>query len=189
AGSGTEVCPMSYGTNQGPFVCPVLSDPGVMLCAMPVTVRIDGLGELLDQQFSVASRGQLLSLGMKDTAMQWRVRPGGPWQALLPGVYLGLTGAPNLPQKQMAALLYAGAGSLITGPAALMHHGLRSPGMLETVDVLVPAGRRRRGRWRIPRGYWLMSGMSGRWWQMRYSATGAQWLSWLRSLARRRYGD
>jgi len=134
---------MSYGTNQGPFGCPVLSDPGVMLCAMPVTVRIDGLGELLDQQFSVASRGQLLSLGMKDTAMQWRVRPGGPWQALLPGVYLGLTGAPNLPQKEMAALLYAGPGSLITGPVALMHHGLRSPVVLETVDLLVPAGRQR----------------------------------------------
>jgi very-short-patch-repair endonuclease len=114
-----------------------------MLCAMPVTVRIDGLGELLDQQLSVVSRGQLLGLGMKDTAMQWRVRAGGPWQALLPGVYLGLTGAPNLLQKEMAALLYAGPGSLITGPAALMHHGLRSPVVLETVDVLVPMGRRR----------------------------------------------
>ena len=114
-----------------------------MLCSMPVTVRIDGLGELLDQQFSVVSRAQLLGLGMKDTAMQWRVRPGGPWQALLPGVYLGLTGAPNLPQKEMAALLYAGPDGVITGPAALMHHGLRGPGMLETVDVLVPAGRQR----------------------------------------------
>jgi hypothetical protein len=31
-----------------------------MLCAMPVTARIDGLGELLDRQFSVASRGQLM---------------------------------------------------------------------------------------------------------------------------------
>jgi len=79
-----------------------------MLCAMPVTVRIDGLGELLDRQFSVASRGQLLELGMKDTAMRWRTRAGGPWQTLLPGVYLGLTGAPNLLQKEMAALLYAG---------------------------------------------------------------------------------
>jgi hypothetical protein len=74
-----------------------------MLCAMPVTVRIDGLGELLDQQFSVVSRGQLLDLGMKDNVMQWRVRAGGPWQALLPGVYLGLTGAPNLLQQEMAA--------------------------------------------------------------------------------------
>src|ERR1700751_6014440 len=93
---------------------PVLSELGVMLCTMPVTARVDGLGELLDQQFSVASRGQLLALGMKDTAMQWRVRAGGPWQALLPGVYFGLTGAPNLLQQEMAALLYAGPGSLVT---------------------------------------------------------------------------
>lgn len=120
-----------------------MSDLNVILCAMPVTVRIDGLGELLDQQFSVVSRGQLLGLGMKDNAMQWRVRAGGPWQALLPGVYLSLSGAPNVPQKEMAALLYAGPGSLITGPVALTHHGLRSPGLLEMVDVLVPAGRQR----------------------------------------------
>jgi hypothetical protein len=114
-----------------------------MLCAMPVTVRIDGLGELLDQQLSVASREQLLALGMKDTAMQYRVRAGGPWQVLLPGVYLGLTGAPNLLQKEMAALLYAGPGSLITGRVALMHYGLRSREVLDTVDVLVPHERRR----------------------------------------------
>jgi len=133
----------TYRTNQGPFGCPVLSDLGVMLCAMPVTARINGLGELLDQQLSVASRGQLLGLGMKDNAMQYRVRAGGPWQALLPGVYLSLTGAPNLLQKEMAALLYAGPDSLVTGPVALMHHGLPSRGMLEIVDVLVPADRRR----------------------------------------------
>jgi hypothetical protein len=114
-----------------------------MLCAMSVTVRVDGLGELLDQQLCVVSRGQLLDLGMKDTAMQWRVRAGGPWQALLPGVYLGQTGAPSMLQKEMAALLYAGPGSFITGPAALMHHGLRHPVALEIVDVLVPGGRQR----------------------------------------------
>ena len=114
-----------------------------MLRVMPVTIRIDSLGELLGQQFSAVSRGQLQRLGMKDNAIQWRVRAGGPWQTLLPGVYLGLTGAPNLLQKEMAALLYAGTGSLITGPMALMHHGLRSPVLLETVDVLVPSGRQR----------------------------------------------
>jgi hypothetical protein len=114
-----------------------------MLCVMPVTVRIDGLDQLLNQQLCVVSRGQLLDLGMKDTAMQWRVRGAGPWQVLLPGVYLGLTGAPSLLQKGMAAQLYAGPGSLITGPAALMHHGLRHPVELEMVDVLVPGGRQR----------------------------------------------
>ena len=50
----------AYCTNHGPFGCPVLSEPNVMLCAMPVTVRIGGLGQLLDQQLCVVSRGQLL---------------------------------------------------------------------------------------------------------------------------------
>ena len=59
-----------------------------MLCVMPVTVRLDGLADLLAQQFSVVSRGQLLDLGIKDNAMQWRLRAAGPWQVLLPGVYL-----------------------------------------------------------------------------------------------------
>lgn len=115
-----------------------------MLCVMPVTLRISGLDELLDQQFSVISRSQLLGLGMSDHAMQYRVRRGGPWQTLLPGVYLGVSGAPNLPQKEMAAMLYGGPGSLITGPVALLHAGLRCASDLETVDVLVPAGRQRR---------------------------------------------
>lgn len=114
-----------------------------MLWAMPRTAQQDGVGELLDQQFSVVSRGQLLSLGLTDRAMQYRVRAGGPWQVLLPGVYLGVSGAPNLPQKEMAALLYAGSRSLITGPVALLHYGIRGAPDLDTIDVLVPAGRQR----------------------------------------------
>ena len=97
-----------------------------MLWAMPRTARLDGLDELLDKQLSVVSRGQLLALGMTDNAMQYRIRAGGPWQVLLPGVYLTLSGTPSLRQKEMAALLYAGPGSLITGPVALLHHSIRS---------------------------------------------------------------
>jgi hypothetical protein len=44
----------------------------------------------------------------------------------------------------MAALLYAGPGSLITGPVALMHYAIRSTPNLDTIDVLVPARRQRR---------------------------------------------
>jgi hypothetical protein len=120
-----------------------MSDLGVMLWFMPRTVRLDGLGELLEKQFAVVSREQLLTLGMADRAMQYRVRAGGPWQVLLPGVYLGVTGTPNLPQKEMAALLYGGPGSLITGPVALMHYGIRSAPALDTIEVLVPATRQR----------------------------------------------
>jgi hypothetical protein len=111
---------------------------------MPRIARPDGLTELLENQLSVVSRGQLLTLGMTDYAMQYRVRAGGPWQALLPGVYLGVSGAPNLPQKEMAALLYAGPSSLVTGPAALLHYGIRSTAHPDEIDVLVPLERQRR---------------------------------------------
>jgi hypothetical protein len=121
----------------------VLSDPAVMLRAMPRKVRLDGLAELLDKQLSVVSRGQLLALGMKDNAMQYRVRRGGPWQNLLPGIYLTASGVPSLSQKEMAALLYAGPGSLVTGPVALLHYSIRSGPVVDVIDVLVPAARQR----------------------------------------------
>jgi hypothetical protein len=111
---------------------------------MPRTARLDGLDELLGKQLSVVSRGQLLALGLTDKVTQYRVRAGGPWQVLLPGVYLGSSGTPSLPQKEMAALLYAGPGTLITGPIALMHHSIRSGADPDVIDVLVPAGRQRR---------------------------------------------
>jgi hypothetical protein len=134
----------TYCTNQRPFGCPPdLSDPGVMLWAMPRTARLDGLDEILERQLSVVSRRQLLARGMTDNVMQYRVRDGGPWQVLLPGVYLGVSGVPSLAQKEMAALLYAGPGSLITGPMALMHHSIRSGAGLDVIDVLVPAERQR----------------------------------------------
>ena len=110
---------------------------------MPRTSSPAGLAGLLEQQSSVVSRGQLLALGMKDSAMQYRVRRGGPWQILLPGVYLTASGVPSLSQKEVAALLYAGPGSLITGPLALMHHSIRSGSAADVIDVLVPAGRQR----------------------------------------------
>ena len=106
-------------------------------------MRLEGLSDLLDKQSSVVSRGQLLALGMSDRAMQYRVRRSGPWQKLLPGVYLAATGIPSLYQKELAALLYAGPGSLVTGPMALMHHSIRSGFPVDVIDVLVPAGRQR----------------------------------------------
>jgi hypothetical protein len=108
---------------------------------MPRTARVDGLGELLDKQFSVVSRWQLLLLGMQDNAMQYRVRAGGPWQAMLPGVYLAVTGVPNLPQKEMAALLYAGPDRLITGLATELGRGpIRGSAMLRSVVAEVAGG-------------------------------------------------
>lgn len=81
---------------------------------------------------------------MTDAAMQHRLRPGGAWQAVLRGVYVAQTGVPTADQRDMAALLYAGRGSVITGASALLRHGLRAPRPAR-VDVLVPAVSKRRG--------------------------------------------
>ena len=56
---------------------------------------------------------------------------------------MAATGAPTTLQQEMAALLYAGPGSMITGPAALRTHHIRAE-LTEIVDVLVPATRQRR---------------------------------------------
>jgi len=56
---------------------------------------------------------------------------------------MAASGAPTTLQQEMAALLYAGPGSVITGPAALRSHHIRTE-LTDIVDVLVPAARRRR---------------------------------------------
>jgi len=102
----------------------------------------DALDRLLIQQLDVIARSQALDVGATDNALRHRLRPGGPWRTLLPGVYMAATGAPTTLQQEMAALLYAGPGSLITGPAALRSHHIRIE-LTDIVDVLVPATRQR----------------------------------------------
>jgi hypothetical protein len=98
---------------------------------------------VLAKQDGVISRGQAMDCKMSDAAVRHRIRPGGPWQPLLPGVYLSCTGTPTTFQREMAALLYAGPGSVITGPAALQVHRIKVS-EAAMVDALVPSERRRR---------------------------------------------
>src|ERR1700741_2491132 len=110
--TGSDYVVRDRGLGQAVII--TLSDPDVMLSGMPRTSSFSGLADLLEKQHSVVSRSQLLTLGLTDNAMQYRVRRGGPWQTLLPGVYLTASGVPSLPQKEMAAPLYAGPGSVGT---------------------------------------------------------------------------
>jgi hypothetical protein len=112
---------------------------------MARTTRLDhdALDRLLIRQLDVISRRQALAAGVTDNALRHRLRLGGPWRGLLPGVYMAANGAPTTLQQEMAALLYAGPGSVITGPAALRSHHIRTE-LTEFVDVLVPSTRQRR---------------------------------------------
>jgi hypothetical protein len=103
----------------------------------------DALFRILEQQLEVITRRQSLDVGLTRHALQHRLRPGGPWRSLLPGVYMAATGTPTTLQEEMAALLYAGHDSVITGPAALRCHHI-GKAIPDHIDVLVPAARKRR---------------------------------------------
>jgi hypothetical protein len=112
---------------------------------MPEDSGLDrtALAARLRAQDNVISREQAFACGLSRRALAHRVRPDGPWRRLLCGIYLAQTGAPSVPQQEMAALLHGGSGSVLTGPAALRGLGLSTaePGHF---DVLVPAARRPR---------------------------------------------
>jgi hypothetical protein len=110
---------------------------------MPRYAEFDraALAAILRAQERVMSRRQAFGCGMTRAALHSRTKPDGPWQRLMPGVYLAQTGTPTVPQQEMAALLHGGPGSVLTGQAALHGLGLVAKQPCR-FDVLVPAARR-----------------------------------------------
>jgi hypothetical protein len=98
---------------------------------------------ILRCQYDVVSRSQALECGMTRGTIEYRLRPDGPWRQILPAVYLTVTGTATPDQRDLAALLYAGPQSVITGSVAVRRHNLRCAG-LNLLDVLVPAESRRK---------------------------------------------
>jgi very-short-patch-repair endonuclease len=105
----------------------------------------NALDSVLREQEQIITRTQAMECGLSRPEIRHRIRPAGPWQRLFPGVYLVVTGTPTPRQLEIAALRRAGPGSVLTGTAALRHHGLRVPGS-PFCTVLVPAGHHRQGR-------------------------------------------
>jgi hypothetical protein len=112
---------------------------------MPILSGYDHerLARLLRLQYAVVTRSQALECGMTRGAIAYRLKPDGPWRQLLPGVYLTVTGSVTSDQRDVAALLYAGPRSVITGSVAVRRHNLRCAD-LNMLDVLVPADSRRK---------------------------------------------
>ncbi|MFE5582926.1 hypothetical protein [Kitasatospora sp. NPDC056531] len=112
------------------------------------------LEELAKRQQNVVTASQLRARGVPARVVTGHCRRGGPWQRLLPRVYLLQSGEPTPEQRMWAALLYAAqngreegrrAGAVITGAAALALYGFAAVPRLPAVtgvDVLVPRQRR-----------------------------------------------
>lgn len=80
------------------------------------------VARLFAAQGGLATRSQLIDLGVPPSTIRHRERPDGPWRRVLKGVCANhgqaLTGLGAL----RAALLFAGPGSIVTGFAALRAH-------------------------------------------------------------------
>ncbi|MEU9720624.1 hypothetical protein [Streptomyces sp. NPDC047976] len=110
-----------------------------------------GTAKVARRQLGLATRHQLTATaGVPGRTVTSRTRPGGPWQRLLPRVYLLQTGPPDQRQRALAAVLYAaepaadplsGETAALTGAAALSLLGVRDTPPAPA-DVLIRAPRR-----------------------------------------------
>jgi len=89
------------------------------------------------RQHGIVARRQAVACAMTDKALRYRIRPDGPWQIVLPGIYATDRGRLSDKQRAVAAFLYADRAIAITGRAAIAWHGLKLQSD-ERVDVLVP---------------------------------------------------
>ncbi|MCM1967597.1 hypothetical protein [Streptomyces sp. G1] len=106
------------------------------------------------RQLNLATRHQLTTTaGIPPGTITSRTRPGGPWQRLLPRVYLLQTGPPDQRQRALAAVLYAaepgsdplsGDTAALTGGAALALLGIREA-PYTPADVLIRSPRKLAG--------------------------------------------
>lgn len=150
-----------------------VSEPGahgnwrVMNHNTPLSPR--PLSHLSDVRSRVLTTAQLRDHGVPASKAAEQCRPGGPWQQVLPGVYVLHPGPPTSEERLHAVLLYAGrpagrgaetgeaaavagrsgepAEAMITGLAALaLHRFASAPPLLslDRIDVLVPRTRRLR---------------------------------------------
>ena len=111
-------------------------------------LHADELSDLCGAVVVRVSELERHGIGRRTTA--YRCRPGGQWRRMLPGVVLLNNGAPTRNDRRQAALVYAGAGAVITSLDALELHGMRrAPAPSGPVHLLIPADRRRVGAGRV----------------------------------------
>jgi hypothetical protein len=105
-----------------------------------------------DAQAGLITAAQLAEIGLRSSTVSRR-SVGGMWTRVLPGVHLVDGGLPSRHQREMAALLYAGRRSMLTGFTGTRHYAVRAvrlqevaddqPERPEPVHVLIPHAVRR----------------------------------------------
>jgi hypothetical protein len=94
------------------------------------------------RQAGLVTYAQAAKLGVPASTIRYRCRLYGPWQQILPGVYLTVRQPPTWQQLMRAALLYAGEAAVVTGAEALRLHSVTTQLPEGEVQLLIPARQR-----------------------------------------------
>jgi hypothetical protein len=95
---------------------------------------------LADLQHGIVRRDQIVGTALTDGSLRWLLR-SRQWQVVLPSVYANFTGRLTDEQREVAAQLFCGSPSQVTGPGALRAHGMRYAPDDDRVHLLVPHAR------------------------------------------------
>jgi hypothetical protein len=97
---------------------------------------------VISTQDGLITRQQALGTGMTASSLRHAIRPDGPWQRVLPGVYATFTGPLTSRHLLRALVLRAGPHASISGAPACRAYGLRYLPEGSPTVVLVPASHR-----------------------------------------------
>lgn len=101
------------------------------------------LTALIADQDHLVRRDQALRGGLTRSALRHRLRPGGPWQVVLPGVYAAFSGELLPRQRLRAAVLWARPEAMLGAATAAVAHRLRAAPRCAHVHLLVAATSKR----------------------------------------------
>lgn len=110
---------------------------------MPRRSRVDPFDLSVLAPLAVARVADLVALGLPSATISQRVR-SGRWRRLFPGVILMQSGPPTREQQVLAAMLYGGAESVLSGAEGARRHDLHRLPDDGTIHLLVSEERRRR---------------------------------------------
>ncbi|MBM7788119.1 type IV toxin-antitoxin system AbiEi family antitoxin domain-containing protein [Tenggerimyces flavus] len=115
---------------------------------MPRRRKIDhhALESLVARHQGVVRGRELERLGIARQTISYRTAVNGSWQRVLPGIVATHSGPTTMTQRLIAAHLYAGTGSILTGLTALRLYGVRAAANCTTAHLLIPHDRRRAAR-------------------------------------------
>lgn len=108
---------------------------------------LDAVNWVARDQAGLISAAQLDAIGIPRSTLSRRIRTGGQWRRVLPGVYQVTAGPLTLDQREHAGLLFAGRDAVITGATGLrlrQIENLPEAPQIAPVHLSIPVERHRK---------------------------------------------